>query len=209
LAINKGKEDSIRVGNNWIDYIGFLYDNSNVITQSGSIHLIDRLMRQRTPSRSIVTFMFYEEPLLNRYRQEPGNYLIEDENALRFIKWSGADLFFVYLGDQQSSAWGNAYLEMNGDFVISYQVPRIVQGRYRVLFRAERFNLQNALVEVFIDGKKIGGVVDLTTGGSSNSPFNSVELGAVDFKRYSTHTVEVRSLIPGRFLWNFIRFEPI
>jgi uncharacterized surface protein with fasciclin (FAS1) repeats len=208
LAINKGKEDTVIVNNTVIDYIGFLYDESNVITQSGALHMIDRVMRQRTPSRSTRTFEFYEEPLLNKYRQEPGSYLIEDKDALIHIKWSGADLFFVELGDQPSSAWGADYLEIKGDFEIAYTIPRLIQGRYRVLLRADSFNPANALVEVFIDGKKIGSLVDLTTGGSAGSPFRSIELGTVDFKRYSTHLVEVKSLIPGRFLWDFIRFEP-
>jgi uncharacterized surface protein with fasciclin (FAS1) repeats len=208
LAINRGKEDTIYVQGRVVDYIGFLYDESNVITQSGAIHLIDRIMRQRTPSRSNRTFEFYEEPLLNKYRQEIGTFKIEDPEALFHIKWSGADLFFVELGDQPSSAWGNDYLEINGDFIISYTIPRIIQGRYRVLMRAEAYNAQNALVEVFIDGKKIGGLVDLTTGGTANSPFQTKLLGTIDFKRYTTHKVEVRSLIPGRFLWDFIRFEP-
>ena len=209
IAINKAKEDTI-IGptGNIIDYIGFFYDESNVITQSGAIHFIDRIMKQRTPSRSIRTFEFYEEPLFNEYRQEPGNYLIEDPGALFNIEWSGADLFFVDLGDQESSAWGNDYLEINGDFTLSYTIPRIIQGRYRVYLRAEAFNAQNALVEVFIDGKKTGSFVDLSTGGSSNSPFQTRELGTVDFKRYTTHKVEIRPLIPGRFLWDFIRFEP-
>ncbi|WP_372949065.1 fasciclin domain-containing protein [Mariniphaga sp.] len=209
IAINKAKEDTI-IGPSGqiIDYIGFFYDESNVITQSGAIHFIDRIMKQRTPSRSNLTFEFYEEPLLNNYRLEPGNYLIEDSEALINIQWSGADLFFIELGEQESSAWGADYLEINGDFIISYTTPRIIQGRYRVLLRAEAFNAQNALVEVFLDGKKIGSLVDLTTGGSSNSPFQTIELGTVDFKRYATHVVEVRPLIPGRFLWDFIRFEP-
>jgi hypothetical protein len=208
LAINKGKEDTVYVQNRPKDYIGFLYDESNVITQSGAIHTIDRIMRQRTPSRSNRTFEFYEEPLLNQYRQEVGTFKIEDPEALFHIKWSGADLFFVELGSQQSSAWGNDYLEINGDFIISYTIPRIIQGRYRVYIRAEAFSAQNALVEVYIDGKKIGGLVDLTTGGTANSPFQTRELGTIDFKRYSTHVVEIRPLIPGRFLWDFIRFEP-
>jgi uncharacterized surface protein with fasciclin (FAS1) repeats len=207
LAINKGKEDTIFVQGRPIDYIGILYDQSNVITQSGAIHFIDRVMRQRTPSRTAVTFEFYEEPLLNKYRQEPGSYIIE-KGALQHITWSGVDLFFIELGDQQSSAWGADYLEMKGDFIISYNIPRIVQGRYRVFLGAERFNAQNALVEVYIDGKKIGSLVDLTTGGSSNWPFQQILLGTIDFKRYTTHNVEIRSVIPGRFLWDYIRFQP-
>ncbi len=208
LAINKGKEDTVIVNNTVVDYIGFFYDESNVITQSGAIHMIDRVMVQRTPSRSIRTFEFYEEPLLNQYRQQPGTYLIEDKDALINIQWSGADLSFVDLGEQESSAWGADYLEINGDFEISYTLPRLIQGRYRVFLRADAFNAANALVEVFIDGKKIGSLVDLTSGGSSGSPFTSIELGTVDFKRYATHLVEIRPLIPGRFLWDFIRFEP-
>jgi uncharacterized surface protein with fasciclin (FAS1) repeats len=207
LAINKGKEDTVYVQSNIVDYIGFLYDESNVITQSGAIHFIDRIMRQRTPTPSTITFEFYEEPLLNQYRLEPATYLLEDKSALYNISWSGADLFFVELGSQESSAWGSDYLEIKGDFRITYNIPRIVQGRYRVFLGAEAFNAQNALVEVFIDGKKIGGLVDLTTGGSSNWPFQNILLGTIDFKRYTTHTVEIRSLIPGRFLWDYIRFE--
>jgi uncharacterized surface protein with fasciclin (FAS1) repeats len=208
LAINKGKEDTVYVNDNPIDYIGFLYDESNVITQSGAMHFIDRLMVQRTPSRAIRTFEFYEEPLLNEYRQEVGTFLIEDPEALFNIEWSGADLFFVELGGQQSSAWGADYLEINGDFTISYTIPRLIQGRYRVFLGAEAYNSQNALIEVFIDGKKIGSLVDLSTGGSSNNPFQRIELGTIDFTRYSTHKVEIRPLIPGRFLWDYIRFEP-
>lgn len=208
LAINKGKEDTLIVNNMVVDYVGFIYDESNIITQSGAVHLVDRVMKQRTPSRSIRTFEFYEEPLLNKYRQEPSSYIIEDKNSLFYIKWSGADLFFVELGDQQSSAWGADYLEITGDFEISYEVPPIIQGRYRVFLGADSFNAANALIEVFIDGKKMGSLVDLTTGGSSDSPFRRIELGTVDFKRYSSHLIEVKPLIPGRFLWDYIRFEP-
>jgi hypothetical protein len=75
--------------------------------------------------------------------------------------------------------------------------------------RAEAFNTKNALVEVYIDGKKVSSIVDLTTGGSANNPFTDKQLGTVDFKKYGSHVVEVVSLIPGRFLWDAIRFEPI
>lgn len=213
LLINLGKQvfDTIISGldTTIIDYIGFLYDESNVTTQSGAIHLIDRVMTQVTPSRAISTFEFWEEPLLNTYRTENGQYLIEDKDALNTIKWEGADLFFTERGDEQTSAWGNDYLEINGDFKISYEIPKIVQGKYTVFLGAERFNSTNALVEVYIDGKKVSSLIDLSQGGSSNFPFQRIELGTIDFKKYETHKVEVIPLIPGRFLWDYIRFEPI
>ncbi len=213
ILINKGKQvfDTIvsEGDTTIIDYIGFLYDESNVISQSGAIHFIDRIMTQQTPSRAIKTYGFYEEPLITEYRREVGTYLIEDQDALQYINWTGADLFFVELGDQKSSAWDNDYLQIDGDFTISYKIPKIIQGKYEVFLAAEAFNVNNALVEVFIDGKKVSGLVDLSKGGSSNSPFQRIKIGTIDFKRYSTHLIEVKPLIPGRFLWDYIRFEPI
>ncbi len=213
LLINLGKQtfDTIISGldTTIIDYIGFLYDESNITTQSGAIHLIDRILEQVTPSRAISTYEFWEEPLLNEYRAENGQYLIEDKASLYNIKWEGADLFFTEKGDEQTSAWGNDYLEITGDFKISYQIPKIIQGKYKVFLGAERFNSTNALIEVYIDGKKVSSLIDLSQGGSSNNPFQRIELGTVDFKKYETHKVEVIPLIPGRFLWDYIRFEPL
>lgn len=213
ILINKGKEvfDTLvyQGDTTFVDYIGFLYDESNVITNSGAIHFIDKLMTPQTPSRAIKTFEFWEEPYITTLRREPGTYLIEDKELLNTIDWSDADLFFVELGDQNISAWGNDYLQITGDFKISYEVPKIIQGKYKVFLGAEAFNSQNALVEVFIDGKNVSGLVDLSTGGTSGYPFQKIELGTIDFKKYSTHKVEIRPLIPGRFLWDYIRFEPI
>lgn len=213
LLINKGKEifETIINGKDTtiIDYIGFYYDESNITTQSGAIHFIDRVMKQQKPSVAISTYEFWEEPLLNEYRRTPGTYLVEDEKSLFNVTWKGADLFFVEYGDQQTSAWGNDYLQIEGDFVISYKIPRIVQGKYEVFLGAEAFNSKNALVEVFIDGKKVSGLVDLSRGGTSNNPFQKIKLGTIDFKKYESHIVEVKPLIPGRFLWDYIRFEPV
>ncbi len=212
IVINKGKEifDTLvyQGDTTLVDYIKFLYDESNVITQSGAVHFVDRVMKQQKPSRAIVTYEFYGEPVLDQYRQEIGTFLLEDPEALNSLDWSGSDLFFVDLGDQESSAWSSDYLEIDGDFMIKYETPKIVQGKYTAYLGAEQFSEQNALVEVFIDGKKIGGLVDLTNGGSSDYPFQRIELGTIDFKRYSEHTVEIRPLIPGRLLWDYIRFEP-
>ena len=74
---------------------------------------------------------------------------------------------------------------------------------------ADAFNQMNALVEVYIDGKVMGGLIDLATGGSSAYPFTGIELGTIDFLKYEGHTIEIRSLIPGRFSWDYIRFEPL
>ncbi|MEX0981002.1 MAG: fasciclin domain-containing protein [Bacteroidales bacterium] len=214
ILINKGKEvfDTIIVQSDTtiIDFIGFDYDASNVVTQSGSIHIIDRVLQQQRPSRTTRNFQFTgEEPFLNAFRQEGGGtLLIEDTESLSRIDWSGADLSFVYTGSENNGAWQNDYLILNGDFVITYTIPRIVQGTYDVELRAEAFNKFNAIVEVFVDGNKIGGLIDLTSGGKATGPFNNKKLGTIVFSTYSEHTIEVRSLVPGRFLWDAVRFTP-
>ena len=212
ISINKGKDtfniiidppDTV-----YIDYITFHYDASNVLTQSGAIHFIDQVLRQQPPSIAIQNYEFWEEPLLNEYRLEPGNYLIEDTSWLEVTYWSGADLSFVVTGDAESSAWGGDYLFMDGDFIISYTIPKIIQGKYTIYLGVEAYNPENALIEVFIDGKNTGRLIDLATGGTAAAPFARIEIGTITFTKYEIHNIEIRSLIPGRLSWDYVRFEP-
>ena len=214
IAINKGWEIFGRIINakgdtTIIDYVGILYDASNVITQTGAIHFINQVMRQYPPVRAIRNYEFWEENLLNTLRRESGSYQIKDPSLLSRVKWRGADLFFVKSDDPAERAWNQDYLFINGDFRISYRIPRIVQGRYRVLIGGHSFGTSNALVEVFIDGRKIGGLVDFTTGGSTSNPYVGKNIGTVDFQRFEEHTIEIVTLIPGAFRWDYVRFEPI
>jgi uncharacterized surface protein with fasciclin (FAS1) repeats len=213
IAINKGKVivDTLISGTDTtlIDYIGIFYDESNVSTQSGAIHFIDNILEQQNPSRSQITFQFREEPYINTVRNTIGTFLLDDvkENLTR-LDWTGAELFYIKEGTE-SNASNDDYLLINGDFSITYTIPKIVQGKYNVLLRAEAFSRRNALVEVFIDGKKIGATTDFSSGGTSASPFREVNIGSINFNRYAEHEIKIRALTPGRFLWDYIRFTPI
>jgi hypothetical protein len=83
IMINPGKEvfDTIieQLDTTIIDFVGFDIDNSNVLTQTGAIHFIDQVLRQQTPSIAVQNFEFWDEPLLNEYRETPGDYLIRFE----------------------------------------------------------------------------------------------------------------------------------
>jgi uncharacterized surface protein with fasciclin (FAS1) repeats len=214
IAINKGSEvfDMIIHPNGdttLINYVGLIYDASNLITQSGSIHFTNQIMRQQPPVRAIRNYEFWEETLFSELRREAGSYQIKDPSLLSRIKWSGADLFFVKSGDPDEQSWNQDYLYLNGDFKISYTMPKIVQGKYTVFLGANSNNQDNALVEIYIDGKKIGGLVDLTTGGSASNPYVAKNIGTVDFLRFEDHTLDIVSLIPGLFIWDYVRFEPL
>jgi hypothetical protein len=133
---------------------------------------------------------------------------VEDTSSLLNIRWSGSDLFFVQESDETHPSWGGDYIVLGGDFTVSYTIPKIVQGNYMVLLGADAFSGLNALVEVSIDGKKLGGLIDLTSLGSADNPYAQIELGSIDFLKYEQHTIQVRSFVPGTLLWDYIRFEP-
>ena len=213
IAINKGKQilDTIIIGldTTFIDYVGFFYDLSNVITKSGSIHFIDRILELQKPARTRLTLQFREEPVINSLRTTIGTYRLDDykENLLR-LDWTADELFFVMEGSE-SIATNDDYLFTEGDFIIKYTIPQIVQGRYDLILRTNAYYRSNALIEVFVDGKKIGSTVDLTRGGSASRPFANKTVGTIIFNNYKEHVIEIRSLIPGRLTWDYLRFEPV
>jgi hypothetical protein len=219
IKINKGKQmfDTIvhSVGDTtFINYIGFDYDASNVITQSGVIHFIDQVMQQRQPSRAIQTFEIKDGYFWTLW-PEIGTYLIEDSTLLSNIKFSGADLSYVLMtADEAADAiWSDDYINIDGDFTVSFNTSKMVQGEYTVYFQADFYNDDNAVVEIYIDGKAIGGTVDLANdpdvSATADNPFGQKELGTINFVKYQSHTITVRSLIPGNFSWDYIRFEPL
>jgi uncharacterized surface protein with fasciclin (FAS1) repeats len=212
ILINSGKEvfDTIveQMDTTIINFIGFYYDASNVLTQSGAIHLIDQVLKQQRPSRADQIFDFSDEPLLDEYRDEPADYLIEDTASLEHLRWTGTDLNFIVTGDPDHEAIDGDYLYMDGQFTIKYEISKIVQGVYTMFLRAETLDKDNALVEVTVDGKPIGGLVDLSSGGNVQNPYRDRELGTINFVTYEEHTITIESLIPGKFSWDAIIFEP-
>jgi len=96
---------------------------------------------------------------------------------------------------------------IEGDFSITYRLPKIVPGTYTLYLRAHAFDSQNALVEVFFDGVKIGGLQDLTSMGNNNFPYYDINLGTVNLLTYDNHEITVRSLIPGVFKFDVVYFR--
>lgn len=220
IKVNMGKEiyDTIvhAVGDTtFIDFVGFNYDVSNIVTQSGVIHIIDRFLKQQPPARAELYLEIFDRPLFEELNDEVGTYLIEDSTSLNSINYSGADLMYVKMDEAEApgALWSDDYIQISGDFTISYTTFEIVQGTYEVYLQADFFNSDNAVIEIYIDGKPIGGTVDLANdpdvNASADSPFGSKDLGSITFTKYSRHTITIRTLIPGNFGWDYIRFEPI
>ncbi|HOO84469.1 MAG TPA: fasciclin domain-containing protein [Prolixibacteraceae bacterium] len=189
--------------------IMFLYDQSNILTLSGAVHSVNEVLTVQRAGARDVSFEFFEEPIFSSYREKSGEYLIEERELLSVISWTGGDdrLLFVKNDVESEQSWNKDYLQIDGDFSISYQLPRIVAGKYNLILRAHAYGSQNALVEVFFDGVKIGGLVDLKTIGNQNWPYSDINLGELTLLEYESHVITVRSLISGTFKWDVVRFE--
>lgn len=215
ITLNNGVEvfDSIPRGDTWeyIDYLEIKVNESNIQTQNGPIHVIDRVMELFRPGRTQRTFEFYEEPVIQSIRNDPREYVYKSKDLEKFtiLSWEGVDEFrWTKSSSSQERASNRDYIEVDGDFSVSYDIPQILPGRYGLQIRANSAYNDNATIQVFLDGKQIGGNVNLTTGGASgNNPYRLINLGIVELGEYKVHNITVKSLIPGLFIWDYIRFE--
>ena len=199
-----------------LEFVGFLYDESNIITQNGAVHFIDRILTTDLPSgvppedpaKPSRWFQFYEESLIKEYRKNQGEYLIEDSSLLEFITWSGSDLYYIKSNPQECQARNRDFFFLNGDFYISYEIPEIDTGTYGIFLGAEAYSEANATVDVYLDGNIVGDSVNLVSGGSQTNPFVQIDLGEVEILSINNHKIEIESSVPGRFLWDYIHFKP-
>jgi uncharacterized surface protein with fasciclin (FAS1) repeats len=215
IRINSGVEifdsvlNALDTSYTYIDYISLMVNSSNVQTMNGPIHFIDRVMKPFKPGRTRITFQFYEEPLIQEIRNQTGRYTFTDPTELSRISWSGTEeLTWEKSSSSSEKASNKDYLEINGDFSVTYRVSKVLPGKYGIQLRADSDQSENATVQVFLDGRQIGGNLNLTTGGnSSNDPYQRMNLGIIEFGKFEEHTITVRALVPGRFIWDYIRFE--
>jgi hypothetical protein len=89
-----------------------------------------------------------------------------------------------------------------------YVIPKILPGAYLLRIRANDEYYNNATIQVFLDGRSIGGNIDLSSNPNKSSSIQSFNIGQVEFDNYETHKLEIKTLIPGRFTWDGVQFDP-
>ncbi len=190
-----------------INYIGLFYNESNVNTKNGPIHLIDQIMELFEPARSSRTFQFMEDPVINKSSKTEGTYEFVDLNLFEYIWWSGPENLTYVKGTTGSNKANNLdYIEIQDNFKFSYIMPKIMPGKYTVKLKLEAYGSNNATIRIWIDGKKMGGNLSLTSGGTSGNPYVVFTVGTVEFTSYKEHILEINSLIPGTMKIDFVQF---
>jgi uncharacterized surface protein with fasciclin (FAS1) repeats len=213
FKINQGIEifDRIIIGTDTtnINYISLYYDNSNVLTKNGAIHFVDRVMELYKPKAQQRTFQFYEEPLIELASQSPNTYKFNNPEKFEVIGWEGVD-FIQYVKSMSviPGVTNNDYIEIEGNFSIRYDLPKILPGNYMLRLKANVGYHNNAFIKIFIDGKEIGGNIDLTSSPGSGS-FYTFNIGQLSFINYEKHQLMIKTLIPGRLQWDAVIFQPI
>ncbi len=192
-----------------INYIGVYFTESNINTKNGPIHLISEVMELYQPARSTRTFQFLEDPKILESSKTTGTYEFVDPDLFELIWWGGTErLIYIKGSGSDNSAHSRDYIELEEKFDFSYIMPKIMPGRYQVQIRADAFGQENATIQVRVDGKRMGGNINLTSGGNGNNPFNIFNIGIIEFASYDEHLLEVSSLIPGIMRLDYVRFVP-
>jgi uncharacterized surface protein with fasciclin (FAS1) repeats len=208
LMINQYKNDTIVVNGvqRILTYIAINYDKSNVLTLTGAIHMLSNVLYQKQPTVSEQSFQFYEETVINEASKEIGRYKFENDSKFNYITFEGTTLTYVK-GDDSEDAWSKDYISMYGDFEFNYTVPKIIQGEYLLSLEVNRFQYGSALIEVYVDGVKIGGIIELNSGGSASDPFGRKDVGKITFYKYESHVVTIKSLVPGYLILDAVVFR--
>jgi uncharacterized surface protein with fasciclin (FAS1) repeats len=210
LKINTGTAVFDTIINNGdttlVNYLQVKEQESNIVTRSGAIHQLDHLLYPYLPGRKTVTYQFYEEPVINGLRNVEGNHTISIDD-LDYISLIGTKNLLYVKSPTSISGCSNAdYVQVSGDIDFSFVTPKILAGRYTLKLVLQRGYSYLASVQTIVDDKKVGIVLDLKI---DSQTFRTFSLGTVEFSDYSTHTVKISTVIPGRLLIDRIIFEPI
>lgn len=204
MIINNG--DTILV-----NYLQVDLGKSNIVTKSGAIHQLDHLLYPFLPGRRTVTLEFYEEPKINALRNTAGIFpVFQDE--LEFISLIGtSSLQYIKSQTAIGGTSNNDYLEIRGDVDFIYTTPKILSGRYTLHLVLQQGHSYLSNIQAFVDDQIVGVIIDPT---KNRVVFNDFKVGTVDFLDYSTHTVKLKTVIPGnpnpgRILIDRIIFVPI
>lgn len=191
----------------FLDYVPIIYNISNSLSQNGPVHFISELLTLFKPLAGTITYHFKNEPLINALQNTEGTYVFEDPSAFEFINWTGVEALTYVLGGEAIEAWEDDYLELDGPFTFSFVTPRVFPGNYDFQMRLHADDYQNAVIQVYLDGKRIGTNLNLKSNNDDDA-FVVFTVGNIDFLNYTSHNVTITTIIPGRMQLDMIRFEP-
>lgn len=186
--------------------------NSNFVSKNGPIHKLSHLLFPFAPDASTITLQLNDDPSFFRFLTKDGGVSFEQDEL---SKWElkGTDyLYYYYSKSSEPMKYANAYnyVLLRGSFEVTYTTPKILAGYYSIAMRIHANSTLNASVQFYLDGEKIGSVIDPTSNDNTSAtwPFYTYyNLATVRFNKYETHKVTVKSITQGTLRWDFIQFN--
>lgn len=218
LKYNKGVAifDSVvtAVDTSYVDYLEVILGQSNIVTRNGAIHQLNHMLNTYKPGRKSITYEFHEDPIINLLKDREGVYRIDEDTDLENISFSGVSyILYVKSESDIDRCSNNDYIQINGNFELTFKTPKVLEGRYSLKLVMERGYKYSPNIQAYIDDQKIGTVIDATVAiGHQENGFNinnNNAVGNVEFIDYTTHTIELRSIIPGSLKIDRIILQPV
>lgn len=191
----------------FLDYVPILYSISNNPTKNGPVHYISEMLELFKPSAGIITYHFHSEPVIDELKNSDGRYVFEDPGGFQVLNWEGTKNLFYVVGIEAVEAWEDDFIEVSGPFIFTFTTPKIFPGKYNFQIRVHSQDYDNAVIQMYLDGKRIGTSINLKSA-NGNNDFVTYTIGSVDFLDYSSHEIKINTLIPGTMKLDMIRFEP-
>lgn len=212
ISINRGFRvvDTIVSGGDttFLNFVPVNLTLSNNPSKNGPVHVITEILELYKPKTGDVTYQFYDESLINEVRNIETTHLFDDPDKMLKFNWSGTK-YLVYengTGESEEASMKD-YLYLDGTFLVEYLVPKTPSGSYNLIIRAHSKLTSRATIQVFLDGKRVGSTLNLSS--TSSSDWINFRAGSVDLDTYSSHVVRIEAIVPGQFAWDFVRFEAI
>ncbi len=191
----------------YLDYVPIIYEKSNNPTANGPVHYISELLELHKPGAGRNTFHFKSEPVINELKDAEGRFIFEDPSEFEVIQWEGTDELYYVVGTEAVEAWEDDFIELNGPFIFTFNTPRVFPGSYDFKIRVHSSDYDNAVIQVYLDGKRSGTNINLKST-NSRDDFVIYTIGSVDFINYTSHEITINTVIPGIMKLDLIRFDP-
>lgn len=196
--------------------IRFRDGRTDIQARNGFVHEVDQVMRVYSPEPSVVLFEFtdYAEfralPIFRVINSGVNNQKesFTRETAPQEIRWMTIPDGNCSLAYENRTSWGNL-LYMDAVTVslgnvgwIEFDLPQIVKGKYKVSLGKGNYGSRGTY-QIILDGARLGSALYFGGGGSYLQ-----ELGQVNFKTTSSHTIRFSVVKNGGMEVDYILFEP-
>ena len=185
-------------------YTAFIVPASNTPAKNGTIHAINGLLPVIEPAPQSVLF---ETTDFLEIRQGDwfGKYYMkwnDGQNSFAKIKFEGDFLGYYYKTHDAPVAIGYDALFMLGYWWIEITFPKVIKGKYKIIYGSPWSFSGSASFNILLDGKQTKYFYDGPKGGNQT-------IADADFATTCEHKIKLVPNTYGALYWDYVQFVPV